>query len=420
MATLAKYVKETVWAVAAKGAAFFFYYGLVYYLTRKMTVDVWGEWSGFLALLNVILMVSDQGINTANKRYIAAARGTDELGGVIRATFSLRLLTSVLFALLVAFLIRPILLWLHQSTYIGLMQRSLVLIALYRITDYFRSLFEALHRLQSTFIVSALEHGLKLVLVIALYRGGDKFVGIVTAFTIAVATALAGGIFMTLRAIPSVLTSVAPRRLMRQAYIYSLPVFLVSIGGVISLEIGTIMLRYLRTAHETGIYAAAKQIVMFLPHISLALSMGTIPGISVFDEATARSQRHLYYRLLGGLAGIYLLVCLGVAAFALWGMRLFFRPEYNAAAMPLLALLPFFVFNAANTFSGNLMIYRGLAWQRSLNLTLAITANILLNWWLIPIWGAVGAATASSIAYLPYCVLNLRAAHKAFAVGKSS
>src|SRR5438874_4267071 len=90
MATVAKYAKETFWAVAAKGAAFIFYYGVVYYLTHTMTVGVWGNWSAFLALLNIILLISDQGLNIAVKRYISAARDTDELGGIVRMTFALR------------------------------------------------------------------------------------------------------------------------------------------------------------------------------------------------------------------------------------------------------------------------------------------------------------------------------------------
>jgi O-antigen/teichoic acid export membrane protein len=170
----------------------------------------------------------------------------------------------------------------------------------------------------------------------------------------------------------------------------------------------------LGTDYETGIYSAAKQVVIFLPQLSLAFSMGAIPGLARFNKETALSQRRLYYRILGGIAGIYLLACLGVAAFALWGMSLFFRPEYHAASRPLLMLIPFAIFNAATIYSGNLMVYRGLAWQRFANAGLTIMANVLLNWWLIPIWGAVGAAAASSIAYLPYCILNLRAAHNAF------
>ncbi len=403
MATVAKYAKETFWAVAAKGAAFFFYYGVVYYLTHTMTVGVWGNWSAFLALLNIILLISDQGLNIAVKRYISAARDTGELGGIVRMTFALRLITSFLFTLAIALLIRPLLDLLGQPSYLALMQRSLLLIALYSIMEYFKYLFEALHR-----------HASKLILVIALFRGGDRFLAIVTAFTIAVTAAFVVGVILTLGTIPGIFTSSAPPQKVRQVYLYSLPTFLMSIAGFISLEIDTIMLRNLGTDYETGIYSAAKQVVIFLPQLSLAFSMGAIPGLARFNEETALSQRRLYYRILGGIAGIYLLACLGVAAFALWGMSLFFRPEYHAASRPLLMLIPFAIFNAATIYSGNLMVYRGLAWKRFANAGLTIMANVLLNWWLIPIWGAVGAAAASSIAYLPYCILNLRAAHNAF------
>jgi O-antigen/teichoic acid export membrane protein len=414
MATVAKYAKETFWAVAAKGAAFFFYYGVVYYLTHTMTVGVWGNWSAFLALLNIILLISDQGLNIAVKRYISAARDTDELGGIVRMTFALRLITSLLFTLAIALLIRPLLDLLGQPSYLALMQRSLLLIALYSIMEYFKYLFEALHLLRFTFVINAVEHGSKLILVIALFRGGDRFLAIVTAFTIAVTAAFVVGVILTLGTIPGIFTSPAPPRKVRQVYLYSLPTFLMSIAGFISLEIDTIMLRNLGTDYETGIYSAAKQVVIFLPQLSLAFSMGAIPGLARFNKETALSQRRLYYRILGGIAGIYLLACLGVAAFALWGMSLFFRPEYHAASRPLLMLIPFAIFNAATIYSGNLMVYRGLAWQRFANAGLTIMANVLLNWWLIPIWGAVGAAAASSIAYLPYCILNLRAAHNAF------
>jgi O-antigen/teichoic acid export membrane protein len=420
MVTATKYAKETFWAVAAKGVAFFFYYGLVFYLTRKMTVEVWGEWSAFLAMLNIILLVSDQGLNDAVKRYVSLARDSAELGGVVRVTFALRVVASLVFAVVIAFLIAPLLKLLGQPSYIPLLQRSLLLIALYGVMEYFKYLFEALHRLRFTFIVTALEHGFKFLLVIVLFRGGEQFVAIIFGFTVAVAIALAVGLALTFQTIPRLFRSPAPARIMQQAYLYSLPVFLMSIAGFISLEIDTIMLKSLRTDYETGIYSAAKQVIMFLPHISLTIGMGTIPGIAVFDESTALAQRRLYYRILGGIAAVYLLVCLGVAALALWGMGLFFRPEYHAASAPLLALIPFALFNAAAIFSGSLMAYRGLAWQRSLNVALTVLANVLLNWWLIPIWGAVGAAVASSVAYLPYCLLNLRAAHRAFTLSTAA
>jgi len=419
MPTATKYAKETFWALASKGVAFVFYYALVYFLTRQMTVEVWGDWSAFLALLNIVLLISDQGINAANKRYVAKTRGSAELGGLVCATLTLRVLASLLFTVVIALLIPPLLSWLHQANHIALMQRSLLLIALYRVMDYFKSLFEALHRLRSTFIINTVEHGLKLFLVLLLYRGGDEFFTIVTAFTVAVAVALAAGFVLTIQTIPGMFVPRQAWPNIRQLYLYSLPVFLMSIAGFISPEIDTIMLKNLATDYETGIYSAAKQIVIFLPHIALAFSMGIIPGISIFDETAAPTQRRLYYRLLAGLAGLYLIVCLGIVIFARWGMRLFFRPEYHTASTTLLVLIPFVVFNAATIFSGNLMLYRGLAWQRLANVGVTITANVVLNWLLIPVWGAVGAAAASSLAYLPYCLLNLKAADKAFSVSRA-
>src|SRR5260221_746581 len=138
-----------------------------------MTIEAWGEWSAFLALLNIIMLVSDLGISSASKRYIAQARDAAELAGVVRTTFILRVLASLAYTLFAALAIYPLLGWLRQTEYLGLMQRSLLLVALYGMMDYCKHLFEALHRLRFTFVVSALEHGLKFFLVIALFRGGD-------------------------------------------------------------------------------------------------------------------------------------------------------------------------------------------------------------------------------------------------------
>jgi PST family polysaccharide transporter len=382
-------------------------------------VDVWGDWSAFLALLNIIILVSDQGINTASKRYIVQARDSAQLAGVIRATFVLRVFASLLYTLLIAFLIPALLGWLHQPDYLDLLRRSLLLVVLYGIMEYFKSLFEALHRLRFTFTINVLEHGAKLVLVILLFQGGHDFVAIVAAFTIAVGIALADGVLSALRAIPRIFSSPAPPGLMRQAYFYSLPIFLMSIGGFVALEIDTIMLKQLSTAYETGIYSAAKNIVMFLPHLSIAFSMGIIPGLSVFDAHTALANRRIFYQVLGAIAGIYTLISLGVVAFALFGMGLFFKSEYQAASVPLLILSPFVLLSGVSTYCGNLLDYRGLAWIRSINFGLTIIGNVLLNWWWIPRWGAIGAA-ASSIAFVPYCALNLWQAHIAFAAHRSN
>ena len=414
MPTLAKYLKETFWGVAGKVVAGLFYYATVYLLMRRMAIDVWGEWSAFFAILNVTLLLSDQGINSASRRYVAAARDTEHLGDVVRTTIALRLIASLVYTAIVAVLAKTILGWLHQAQFLSLIRQALLLIVLFGILEYFKDLFEALHRLRLTFVVSTLEYGLKFLFVFVLFGGGNNFSAIVLAFTLAVGIASVAGAFQAIGTIPQLLASTLRSPLLGQAYRYSVPVMLASVGGFIALEIDVVMLKNLRGAYETGIYSAAKQIVMFLPQISLVLSMATIPGLAKFALENAALHRRLYYRVLAGVATLYLVGCAGLVIFAKWGIPLFFPAQYRSAAAPLLMLIPFVLFNAVTIYTGNLMIYRGLAWQRSLNAALALAGNIALNFYLIPIWGPVGSAAASSIAYFPYCLLNLRAAHRAF------
>lgn len=293
MATLAKYAKETFWAVATKLVAGLFYYALIYLLTRRMAIEVWGEWSGFFAILNVILLLSDQGINVATKRYVAAARDTPDLAAVIRTTFLLRFIASVGYAVAVAVFAGMLLGWLHQPQFLPLIRKALLLIAFYGVLEYFKSLFEALHRLRFTFVVTALEHCLKFVFVFILFRGNENFSAIVVAFTVAVVIASSAGAFQTIAAIPRLFASTLRSPLLRQIYLYSIPLMLTSIGGFIALEIDVIMLKNLSNNQETGIYAAAKQIVAFLPQISLTLTMATIPGLAKSDQTVA-TQRRLY------------------------------------------------------------------------------------------------------------------------------
>jgi len=139
-----------------------------------------------------------------------------------------------------------------------------------------------------------------------------------------------------------------------------------------------------------------------------------IPGLAVFDAETAKANRRLYYQVLAGLIGTYVVISIALACFALFGMSLFFKPDYYGAALPLLALIPFVLLCGVSNYSAYLLDYRGFATVRAINFGFTIVANVLLNWWWIPKWGAVGAAAASSVAFIPYCAANLWQAHKAF------
>lgn len=410
----AKYAKETWWAFASKGTAFVFFYALVYYLTKQMGVSRWGEWTAFIALLNIITLTSDLGINIAVKRHIAETRNSAALAGVIKSSFVLRATISFGYVLIVAALIGPALGKVGRMEYAQLLYQSIPLILFYSLVEYFKTLFEAVHQLKNGFFLNLIEHGLKFFLAIAFFQQGDSYSNLILAFTVPVLIATLCGCAVSIRTYPGVLSSPVEAKLLREIFLQSIPAFVLSITGYLALEMDTLMLSALTNNYETGVYSAAKQIVFFLPHISLAVSMGVIPELCMFTKSNAKEQRRLYYKILAFIAGGYLVICLGIVGFAFFGVPVFFGEEYRESSKPLLLLAPYVFLNSILIYTGYMMDYKGLTMKRAINFLFTFVINIALNLLWIPKWGAVGAAAASSIAFLPSCILNLREAHRVF------
>lgn len=413
MTSLNKYAKETFWAICSKGVAFLFYYALVYYLTQTLGVVKFGEWSGLWAILNIVLLISDQGINVSTKKFIAEARVLGNLPEVMRATLLLRILASVGYAALFALICSPLLARLGQGAFVPLFIHALPLVAMYGIGEYYKALFEALHRLKFTFLINAVEHIGKLALVWWLFSSRREYAAILTAFTWISGVMILLGVLLSFRLLPGWTRGGRLHEWMLPVWKYSLPVLIMSIGGFVALEIDTVMISRLKGEYETGIYSVAKQIVLYLPHLSLAVSMGTLPALARAVE-NPEKQRRAYYRIVRVITLVYLGLSVLLWLFAEYFLEPVFGFGYAASRLPLIVLVPFTFFNSLSIYSGNLLNYRGLAWMRAANMLVTIVLNIGLNLVWIPEYGAVGAAWASTLSYLPYFALNAWQAHRSF------
>ena len=63
---------------------------------------------------------------------------------------------------------------------------------------------------------------------------------------------------------------------------------------------------------------------------------------------------------------------------------------------------------------GRFLTYQGLAKKRAINLSITVVLNVGLNFLLIPKYGAAGAATATSISFIPYLITNWLEVRKVF------
>ncbi len=399
-----KIIAETSWAFAGKGVAFVGFYLLQLLLIRSLSVEDWGNWSVFIAVFTIVLMTSDLGLNIAAKRYIAESASGDHVEAVLRATLLLRLIGNGLFLLVY---VAAVYFLVPDGETRDLLILATPVVLLFSFIEFSKSAFEALHDLKQVFIVTMSEH-LSRVGFVALFVGlgltGILWGYVITAvFTAAVVAVL---FFLWVRRQQGSDSSLPAAFTLKDVIAYSVPLFVIMLGSFILLEIDVIMLNLLKGDFETGIYATAKQLIVYLPHISIALCMGVMPLFAQLDDTNRAELNGRFTRLTRQNILIVTTVSVVLCAGAAFLLPVVYGEVYEASLAPLFLLIPFVLFMADAACTNSLLDYTGHAVWRMVNLMVTLTCNIVLNYLLIPKYGAEGAAMATSLSMLPFFILS--------------
>lgn len=179
----------------------------------------------------------------------------------------------------------------------------------------------------------------------------------------------------------------------------SLPLLLAQIGSMLLLKVDQMMLFRLRGASEAGIYAAATR----LSEIVYAAAPLLITSFMPLLSRARHEDPALYLKRQNALFGVCTLLGYGtILAWWIagdWVVSLLYGPAF-ASAVPVLlvhglATLPLLHGELRGAI---LVIERKTAWSvRCIFAGLAL--NVLLNLWLMPTYGALGAAWSTVICY---------------------
>jgi O-antigen/teichoic acid export membrane protein len=192
----------------------------------------------------------------------------------------------------------------------------------------------------------------------------------------------------------------------------SLPFMLISGLYLVNQQTDIIMLGSLGSAKETGIYKIASYLSEFISFFLTAMNISIAPTIAKLwhtgkivelQEVITRSIRLITLITLP-LTGILLF-------FSDWILLLFGREFIQGGpALKVLCLSQFF-----NTSMGSVGLILNMCNHESLTawgVGLSAILNILLNWYLIPLWGLNGAATASAASLIAWNFLLLYAVRR--------
>lgn len=146
----------------------------------------------------------------------------------------------------------------------------------------------------------------------------------------------------------------------------------------------------------TGLYSVSVSLAELLWHMPNAVSY------SLFPKSAASKVEHVN-RVLPGIFGITTAVtALGAGALALSGkfaIRLLFSRAFASAYTPMLALLPGVVCLGAGKVLLAYISGRGYPIYQSIAIGVSLVVTVALDFVLIPRYGILGAAIASSVSY---------------------
>ena len=410
--------KNVFWSFASKGFAAVAFILVDVFLARMLQLEQYGEWQYFYSTLSIAFVVTYFGIPQASQTYAARYNGKPELRSVITSSLLLRLLVSVIFTAVMMVLRSPLATLIDQPDFAPLLLLSGPLIFLMGISEYLKNVFIGLKAAVYHFVMNVFEFGIKLGMVIMLLSMANQLSSVVNAYTSAVLVSVVAGLIILFyvfrKAVNAAGDAGGHQRFLKEIWRYSLPLSLISIGFVVMTELNTQMLGVLTTEREVAVFGVGKQLTNKLPQISLALSMGTMPEFAQITAGEMQEKKKKFYRLLQVNLLIFVPIVAGIILLSPLAIPLVYGPDYREAVLPLQILSLRLLISTSIIFANSFLDYQGAAKKRAFNFSISILCDVLLNLYLIPRYGAIGAAVATTVSYIPYLVLNMLEVRRLF------
>jgi polysaccharide transporter, PST family len=176
----------------------------------------------------------------------------------------------------------------------------------------------------------------------------------------------------------------------------SFPLFLSTITIIIYMKIDQIMIRDLSSDAEAGIYSVAiklTEIWYFIPLIVQSSVMPNIMGsLSNLDEFYAKMQG-----LFTVMVGFSYVVIIGNMLFSQWAVNTLFGPAYASAPPILNVSIWALLFICLGIMRNIYLLGKNLVMHSFIFTFIGMSVNIVLNFILIPKYGAIGAAWATLV-----------------------
>lgn len=385
-------VKNTIWLAASQLVGRIFRASILIYAARALGAAEYGIFSYALGLATFFTIFGDIGINSIMTR--EASKNPEQRSQFFSTGFWIKIVL-ILFTVSAVVFIAPFFSKIEAAK--ALMPLIALLVIFDGIRDFSSAFFRAEEKMEREAVVSLITN-----FIIAA-------AGFVLLYYVQTAKALTWSYVLSAGAGTLVAIFILKREFIRVASNFrrdfvkpmlrsSLPIAVIGILGVFTLNIDVIMLGWWRGAEEVGYYSAAQRIVVLLYLLPGILANALFPQISkaVGEANKEKAARILEYGLVSSFLMALPLVIGGVVVGKPL-VKLIFGAEYAASVPAFKTLIVTLLAMFPATLLPSYLLAHNAQGKAALGVGIGSATDIALNAILIPRYGILGASLSTVV-----------------------
>lgn len=193
---------------------------------------------------------------------------------------------------------------------------------------------------------------------------------------------------------------------MKRSLSYGLRSHMSNLVAFVNYRADIFLLSLLATPISVGLYHVAVQIVERLWILSQVMNAVLFPRVVALHQEDVK-RVELIAKAFKVVIILTLVASLLLSIFGYYAIGLFFGEDFLDAYYAILFLIPGVVFGAGSKILGNAIAAKGKPEINMYTSVFAMVLNIILNIFLIPEYGFIGAAIATSISYTANSILKV-------------
>ena len=397
-----KYFKNTIWLFSERAFRLGINFFVVILLTRHLGPEKYGLLSYSQSLIGIFLAFSSLGLDVILVRELAKNKKDSDV--ILGTAFILKLSASALSIFFVLFANMY-----AQDRNSAILTNIIVFSVLFQslslgLETYFQA--NVLSKLTSTsnMLVTFISSIIKICFI---YFEVDLVyfacLLVFDGFLI-----LAGYVYFYLRLHSSFLGW----RFSRRTAVYLLksgwPMLLVSMAVYLYTKVDIVMIKHLSGAESVGIYRAALNVIEIFFFIPLLVTQSVFPKLVEVKQKNEEAYFRLLERLYSYLTWIAIPIVMGIFIFSDLIVDVLYGEKYSGVSIILSVLCFTIIFNAIGAVTTKILYVENYEKKYMYRSLVGMFFNIVLNYLLISIYGAIGAAVSTIVTlFLVYYVYDL-------------